>query len=123
MEETADGDWVSYTDFAAEVNRIVRKRIAKTPWYSQGQRPVKLGSSVEDEAETEQWELDKGLDTTPTEVMQKVNITRDDVRKMVGELKKDVEGYNQPAYDGNPHVTAVRTALGSVIYALKQGIK
>ncbi|KKM04968.1 hypothetical protein LCGC14_1758890 [marine sediment metagenome] len=49
-------------------------------------------------------------------------ITQGDVRKMIAALKEDVETYNDPVYESNPHITTVRTTLTAVIYALKKGL-
>lgn len=104
VKETSDGNWIRYKDFEAEVNRVVRKRIIKNK-----------EEVILDRVNERITELNRQYDN-------REHVIRGDVRKMIKALADDLEGYNSPDLDGNPHITAVRTALGAVIDALKQGV-
>ena len=68
---------------------------------------------------------DEGMEEMPKIIKDDrdvTSITQEYMRGVIKTLENDIEMYDDPMYEDNPKVIAIRTALGAVIYALKRGL-
>ncbi|KKM71044.1 hypothetical protein LCGC14_1434730 [marine sediment metagenome] len=66
---------------------------------------------------------DEGMEEMPT-IINYVPIIIDQgfIRKVIAELEDDIKEFNGPTYEDNPHITAARVAITSVLMALRKGM-
>ncbi len=64
---------------------------------------------------------DEGMEEMPTIINYDppCDIDHNYIQRVIEEIETDLESFNGPGYEGNPHMTAARIALRSMVDALR----